>query len=669
MRYGYVILALVVLGPWARAQDEETPADLPLREVVLFTSGVGYFAHGGTVTGNASYELKFPAKDINDLLKSMVLLDLDGGTVSSVTYASRDPLTRTLKSFALDLTDDPSLADILVQARGEPVQVAAPTPISGVIVGVENRLLPMVEGDKETVHAMPVLNLLTSEGLTSVPIHEIRRLQFQRAELDKELREALAALAAGRDMQKKTVAMRFRGEGKRRVHVAYVRESPVWKTSYRLVLDDGDPLLQGWAIVENVTDEDWKNVQLTLVSGRPISFLMELYEPLYVERPEVQLELYESLRPRKYTGAVVEMEREKAKEAFADAAPSGGARRKGRAAPAERASADKKAFAGTRPVAHGAVAGELFQYTIEAPVTLPRQKSAMLPIVNAPIKGTKVSIYNERVHAKHPLNGLQLENTTGLHLMQGPITVFDGGTYAGDAQIDDVAPGAKRLISYAIDLATEVDPSSEGRPDTLESVRLAKGTLIATRRQRRARTYTVRATKPRRLLIEHPYASGWKLVEPAQATERARDVYRFALDVKDKAKLTVVEERRVAETVRLASARDNTIEIWIRMPVVSENVKVALQQVLAKKTVLERTRAALAQVDREAADIARDQSRIRQNMERLDRNSQLYARYVETLTKQEDQLASLRAKATTLKQTEAGLAKDLDDYLLGLDVR
>src|SRR5204862_3686664 len=144
------------------------------------------------------------------------------------------------------------------------------------------------------------------------------------------------------------------------------------------------------------------------------------------------------------------------------------------------------------------------QYEIAMPVTLPRQQSAMLPIVNDSVKGEKVSIYNQSVQAKHPLNGLRLKNSTDLHLMQGPITVFDGGAYAGDAKIEDLQPGTERLISYAIDLDTEVAPTTKGQPEQMISVRLAKGVLFTDYRYGRTQEYIIKNSgkKAKKVLVE-----------------------------------------------------------------------------------------------------------------------------------------------------------------------
>ena len=284
--------------PVARVQ-ERSAEPLPLRKVVLYNAGVGFYERRAEIDGNVKVDLKFNVTDVNDLLKSMVLQDLGGGRVSTVTYASLDPITKTLKTFAIDLTDNPSMGDLLDQVRGEKVEIEAPDRVTGTILGVETREQQV--GDKDRVVKSEFLNLLTDAGLRSFPMVTISRIKLTDAKLDAELRKALGVLALGHATDKKTVSLNFEGVGKRPVRVGYIQQSPIWRTTYRLVLSEKkSPFLQGWALVENPTEEDWQDVSLTLVSGRPISFVMNLYQPLYVNRPIVETELFASLRPQTY---------------------------------------------------------------------------------------------------------------------------------------------------------------------------------------------------------------------------------------------------------------------------------------------------------------------------------------------------------------------------------
>src|SRR5436190_6896176 len=270
-------------------------SQLPMAQVILYSSGVGYFQREGEVEGSTRIDLSFPVQDINDLLKSMVLQDLGGGHISAVNYDSQAPIDRTLRSFAVDLTSNPTFGQILNQARGEKVEVVLqqsnatqPGTLTGSIVGVEKQKQPV--GKDGTVE-VEMLNLWCAEGMRSVKLSEVQRLRFLNPIMDSEVKKALEVLALSHDTQKKAVSLNFSGDGKRPVRVGYVVENPIWKTSYRLVLGkegkDSKPFLQGWAIVENPTDEDWNSVRMGLVSGRPISFRMDLYQPLYVPSPVV----------------------------------------------------------------------------------------------------------------------------------------------------------------------------------------------------------------------------------------------------------------------------------------------------------------------------------------------------------------------------------------------
>ena len=690
-----VLAAVLLTGrAWAEQHRAEPgtidAATLPLSKIVLYTSGVGYFQRQGEVEGDQRLALRFKTDDIKDLLKSLVVQDLDGGQVSAVTYDSRDPITKSLKSFAIDLTANPGMGALLQQLRGERIELAAPNLVKGTILGVETKA-EATGKDKEIVRT-DYLNLLTADGLRSLALNQVQRLSLLNPQLEDELRQALAVLATGHDTQKKRVVLDFTGAGRRQVRVAYITAAPVWKTSYRLVLSqDQPPFLQGWAIVENTSDDDWHNIELSLVSGRPVSFIMDMYSPLYVDRPEVVPELYASLRPPEYDqglDAPAEpggpraqrgLEREKsAKRRVMSMKPSASALSEERsvmpspAAPPPQEAPSFELQSSVVSAAQATELGELFEYAIATPVSLNRQKSAMLPIVNAPIAGTKVSIYNANVHPKHPLSGLRLENATDLYLMQGPVTVFEAQAYAGDARLADLAPGQTRLISYAMDLKTEVQTATPVRAHELVTVRIQKGVLIATRRARTEQRYTVRNRdqKPKTILIEHPYRSDWELTQPSQPTERTRDLYRFAVEVEPNqtAELSVREEQPRQQTVRLSDAGPNVILAYIRAPQISAEVKQALQQVVALRGQLDTTSEQRRQREQQIRNMANEQQRIRQNMERLDRNSTLYTRYVNKLDQQESTIETLQQEIAQLTATEQQQRQALQDFLLGLEL-
>jgi hypothetical protein len=684
--------------------------NLPIRNVVLFSSGVGYFQRKGEIDGNARVDLTFQVRDINDLIKSMVLQD-EKGVVSAVSYDSLDPVDRTLRSFAVNLTNNPTFGAILTQMRGERVEVVLqqnvtnqPGTITGAIMGIEPQKLPSKDGAVET----EVLSLWCAEGVRTVKLSDIQRLRFLNSQIENEFRRALDTLALSHDAQKKAVTLNFTGEGKREVKVGYVVENPIWKTSYRLVLDkDGKPFLQGWAVVDNPTDDDWNSVGMALISGRPISFQMDLYQPLYVPRPMVELELFQSLRPVAYESGK-EQERLRAPVAAtgvpapaakpgAPAAGFGGGRGGAKKADMNGAlgmdfayrEADMKAGAmladelgrrmelnrGVQSAATASQLGDFFKYVINAPVTLPRQKSALLPIVNKEVDATRLSIYNPAVHPKFPMLGLKLKNSSGLHLMQGPITVFEGSTYAGDARINDLPPNDDRLISYAVDLGTEVEAKSHRAPDRLIAVRIERGLIIKTDKIREERTYTAtnRSGQERTLWIEHPYRADFELVSKEQPVERTQEVRRFEMKLPAEAKksvsMTVIEEKDLSQSIAISNTNDDTIRFFMNNTIPTPEVKQALAKALEFKAAMVKVQQSLGDVNQQLKIITDDQTRLRANLREMPQSAAAYKRYLEKFDKQETEIEELQKQQKSLQTRELEARQALDGYLSSLNVK
>ncbi len=587
---GYTFLTSVGQADTTVLVGKNGKADpLPIKQVVLFNSGVGYFQREGEIDGNARIQLSFPTGDINDLLKSLVLQDAKG-QIGTVNYDSSDPIDKILRSFALDLTHNPTFGQILNQARGEKVEISrtdkkdgSVVKTIGTIVGMEMQKRPIGK-DKDVVD-VEVLNLNNpTVGMQAIPMDQVVSVKFQNPVLDSEFQRALGVLATSHDTQKKTVSVGFNGDGKRQVRVGYVVERPIWKTSYRLRIDNnGKVFLQGWALVENTSDDDWNGIDMFLVSGKPISFKMNLYDPIYIPRPFVEPEMFASLRPPVYGGAMTPEDSAKMARDMQNAPMPGQGGFGGLPAPppagkaafnqyqqqnltqlarelSDRAEKNNKlsydelqrrrqdqlavkteakkigsAVAGfnfkegIQSVATAADVGEYFQYAIDQKVTLPRQKSAMLPILDQSIEGQKVSIYNEATHGKFPLLGLKLKNTSKQPLTQGPITVYDGGIFGGDTRILDVQPNEERLLSYALDQGTEVKTEIKQAPSPDLIFRIGSDQLSARYYVRQTKTYTIknRSTHDRTMILEHPIKPDWKLFEPKKPAEQTRDLYRF----------------------------------------------------------------------------------------------------------------------------------------------
>lgn len=657
--------------------------DLPVRAVVLFSSGVGYFEHGGTVQGTTSTELRFKSSQINDILKSLVLEDLDGGKIGTIAYPSQDPLEKTLRSFQVDITSNPSFGDLLNQLRGAPVAVTVQAEqIEGTIVGLEKRKTTLPGQNNQTIDVW-MFSIMSGSTMRSVKLDDVQKVELKDPALQQELQKALSSLAEARNQDKKPVLINFQGNGNRKVRLRYVIETPIWKTSYRLILPQnkgGKAKLQGWAIVENQTDTDWNDVQLSLVSGRPISFIEDLYKPIYISRPVVEPELYKGLRPQSYesgmAAAPAPAAPPKAMAAGAMMAPSAD-RPESRFGKRTRAFDEDEtaggAFDATSSITAAASAekiGELFQYTV-GNISLPRLRSAMFPIITEDVAAERVSIFNAAVMPRNPLRGVLIHNSTDKYIMQGPATVFEGSTYAGDAQIGNLPPGQDKLLSYAVDLEVQVDATKTRQESTIQSGSIVKGVLNLSRKDTFSQEYVIqnKSDGERTLIIEHRFLMGWKLVG-AQPFETTGTHYRLKQTVpKGKTEnVTVVEENVRGETIEILPANIDSIVSYNQSGGIPKKVKEVLAKVIELKQALRETESRLAKKHNEVAEIGKEQGRIRSNMGSVNATSQYYSRLMEKLNAQETEIETIQAEIRTIEKRVDDQRKELENYLANLSI-
>jgi hypothetical protein len=671
------MFSLALAGMVALSAAAAERVDLRVTRVAVFSSGVAYFECEAAVRDAASAELSFRTAQINDILKSLIVQDLSGGSVGVVSYASQDPIEKTLKSFGVDLTAKPTLGQLLDQLRGEPVEISGARSVKGIIVGVEKH---KIAGEKGVVE-FDVLNVLTDAGIQQLRVSELTGVKLTNEKVDGELRKALATLATSHDADKRTITLNFTGQGERKVRVAYLLEAPIWKTTYRLSLDQaGKPFLQGWATVENATEEDWRDVRLSLVSGRPISFTMDLYTPIYIPRPREELELYASLRPPSYAGAV---EDKQARAAAGTAPVALGRAARAKAAP-EAMAADAMEMArpaaaapaalresGVESVAMTQEAGELFEYAIKTPVSVGRQHSAMLPIVNQEIAGEKLSIYNPVTHAKHPLHGLRITNSTGLNLMQGPVTVFDGQVYAGDAKLPDLKPDEQRLVAYALDLGVEVTVEAASHPEQISSLRIMKGTLVYKNKFVDERNYSIKNKdrKDRTMILEQSHSDDWTLIEPKEAFEKTDGLSRFKVAAPAQKTTTqkIVFEQVVEQNVLIAPLNIDQIRIYLSARTISQPVKAALERVVQMKTELDAIARQRAAKERESNEAVAEQARIRENLKTLQAGSDQHRRQEQKFGEVDQRIDNLRTQIAELRSTEEQKRTALEAYVLSID--
>ncbi len=290
----------------ASSGSNESVAKLPVRRVVLYKNGVGYFEHLGRVRGNQDVHIDFTSAQLNDVLKSLTVLDLAGGRITGVDYNSEAPLARRLATLRLALGERPSVSEFLSALRGARLEVRGATgpPLTGRLLSVERKTRSATNWTVETDE----ISLITDGGeVHSVDLNPTTSVRIAEKDLQVEVGRYLNLIASSRDQDVRRMTISTTGNGERNLYVSYISEVPIWKTTYRIVLpskSDKKPLLQGWAIVDNTVGEDWNEVELSLVAGAPHSFIQQLSEPFYGRRPVVPLPESVELSPQTHAATL-----------------------------------------------------------------------------------------------------------------------------------------------------------------------------------------------------------------------------------------------------------------------------------------------------------------------------------------------------------------------------
>ncbi len=625
-------------------------ADLPVREVVLYKNGVGYFVRTGELKSGEAARLDFPAAAMNDVLKSMLLREKNGAPVTGIRYDSDYPLERKLSEFPFRIEPGKPLVALLDQLKGARVQVGTQT---GILAGA--RILKGDEGSEREQ-----ITLLGDDGaLRAFDPSAGPELKFLDPLIQNQLREYLSTLTASRSRDKKSIYIDSATDRARSIELSYLTPAPVWKSSYRLVLG-ADPMLEGWAIVDNASGEDWTNIRLALVSGRPVSFLSRLYEPRYVTRQYADLPESQPAAPQIEFAAVRD----------AEGGVGGGvlAGTIGRARAAAPPPAPK-AMAAPSDLAVGAegqTAGELFEYRFAQPVTVRRSESAMLPFLQQRIDARKLLIWRDSVN---PRNAVELRNTSGKTLDGGPVTIFDGGAYAGEALLETLKGGEKRLISYAVDQGTRIDNRIDSGEESVTQVRATRGLLTLLRLQRNTTVYTIRNVDQRAktLVVEHPLNPQSKVIgaQPVETTAVAR---RFEVPLKPDTTETfrVVEEQTLEESVAVVDLTPDDLGIYLRGKGLPEAGRKQLEAIAAVKRSLAEANRTAAEADKRIAALGTDQQRLRENIRSLSAvagQQETVQRYVAQLTQLETEIGAQRSRQQAAQTEEQRLQGQLNQLL------
>ncbi len=785
-----VALSVAFLLP-CRAQEA---SGLPIERVVLYKNGVGYFEHLGHVRDSQDIAISFTSGQLNDVLKSLTVLDLNGGRITGVAYGSAAPADRQLGDLRLSLGEKATLADFLGGLRGARLEVRSATAaIGGRLLSVERKYRAVNGATIET----DTVSLITDNGeLRTAELSPSVSIRLLDRGLAGKVDRYLDIASAAREPDVRRMVISTGGTGERSVFVSYISEVPVWKTTYRIVLSSKtgeSPLLQGWAIVDNTVGEDWDKVQLSLVAGAPQSFIQNLSQPYYARRPVLPLPEAVNMAPQTFeatlipggarlTGTVADLtgagvpnslvraydaKNAMVGEARTDAegnydlesvpagairlqidspgfqravingviASAGASSRQDvalqvggtsetvevtAAAPgaqtetsARRSSLGSGAglgagsefnklnlFTKLRPGSGGGYGpallstdsaranvqaaaaaqqlGDLFEYKVKQPITIRKNRSALVPIIQSPIAAEKVSVYNERAGLPRPQRALWLTNSSGLTLDGGSFSVLDEETFAGEGVVDPIRPGEKRLVSYAIDLALNVSTKVGSAQQRITRVRANKGILIHTSAVRETKTYTFRNedSSAREVVIEHPVRPRYELRGSARPVETTSAWMRFRLHVEPKqtAALVVDEERPVEATYALSSLTEEQVALFARQQSVNKTIEDALGRILAQKAAAADLDAQKDAREDEAQRIFDDQQRLRENMKALKGSPEekaLIQRYTQQLSAQEDRLEALRKETAQLqaKRDSAQAALDRMVQELSFDVK
>ena len=677
------------------SEANDSTEQLPVTRVILYKNGIGYFEHAGRVRGGQDVNIDFTTAQLNDVLKSLTVLDLGKGRITGVSYNSSAPLERRLGSLRLPVGYNPTAATFLGALRGARVEVrSGATSTIGYLLSVDEHEL---SGKGEEKIKVQELSLITDTSeVRTFDLTPATSVRITEKDLNEEISKYMKLMASSRDQDVRRMTISTAGGGNRDLLVSYISEVPVWKSTYRIVVPrEGKPLLQGWAVVDNTVGEDWKSVQLSLVAGAPQSFVQELSQPYYARRPVVPLPENAMITPQTHEPT---MEATETVNVEAAAAPmsiprtdvingavgglsggtlagslggtGGGALRVGgsRGGVASKVAESVEA-AGT--TAQAQELGDLFEYKLQDRVTIHKNQSALVPILQARLDAEKVSVWSPVEN--RALRALWIENTSGLTLDGGSFNVLEDDAFAGEGLMDPVKPGEKRLLSYAADLGLLIDAKQEDERQRVTRVAIIRGAMFQSTEERQQRTYTIRNrdTSPRTVVIEHPVRADWKLADGEEPTETTASYHRFRVNVEPKktAKLVVKEYHPLLNRYELSNMTDDQITYFLTQKTINAQVEQALRRVASAKNNIAVLDAQIATRKGQMSSIAEDQQRVRENMKALKGSAQekvLIERYARELNEQEDNVQALQREMSDLRQKREAAQKNLDDMIEGM---
>lgn len=658
---------------------------LTLKRVMLSTGGVAYLEYEAEVSGDAELLIDVPLEQVDDVLKSIVVYDSKGG-VGSARLPGRNPLPQIFHDLPFDAAALTSPAALLAALRGADIKVGTSHPISGKLIAVVAETVKLSEGATTERHRVSVM---TASGLQQFLLEDAESISFTDPALQAQLEKALAEVAAQRAKDRRQILLSTQGSGTRMLRVGYVVGAPLWKASFRMTLPEAmsaeKARLQGWAVLENMSGQDWKNVELTLLSGNPVSFRQAIYEAYYIDRPEVPVEVADRVLPRPDTGVMADAsqgQRFGALEGTLAEAKAAQATRQRGFASAPTAAASGAVPVAPPPMARPADVAESSEamtqvsFRLPLPVTVASGQSAIVPLFDEELPMTRLSLYQPDTSPLHPLASIRLKNTTATGLPPGVLTLYEetkaGTAYLGDARLAVLPAGEERLLSYAVDEKTKISREMNSTSSYSQGA-IAQGVLRLTRVLRQTTVYKISgpAAEPRRVLVEQAKQEGWHLVAPEErAIEQTASAWRASIDLKpgEGKTLTFALETPVTDTIRMLDVTEEQIGAIAQAPQIDPAVKNALAELARLRRVVSDKQAAEQQIAKGLDALRQDQARIRENMARVNQGSALYKRYVDKLGEQETQFEKLQSDAAKASDETAAATAAINAYIAKLTI-
>jgi hypothetical protein len=655
--------------------------DLPVRKVVLYKNGVGYFEHAGAVTGNQRVAVDFTSSQLNDVLQSLTVLDEGGGRIGGVNYNSTTPLAEQLKSLTLGMGDDPTSTELFQALRGQKVEVTGGPGgvITGRLVSIETHTEKAGTGD--TTLDKYYLTLVTASGGVRVievtPALSVRPVD---ANLQGQLDRYLELLSSTRATGLRHLTLNAMGQGQRDVRVSYISEVPVWKSTYRLVFPrqpGSKAVLQGWAVVDNTVGADWDNVQFSLVAGAPQSFIQPLSQPLYARRPEIPISTTAQTTPQTHEAAQYDKVELAGKlyspkaimsnqqlsslnqnnnfaasqsvEVSAGPPPPD-------ASPVSEGRGSGGSMGGvyrpTDAIAEGDVStnafDDFFEYGLTQPVTIHKNESAMVPILQQELPAEHVTLWTER--ERRPLRAVWLKNDSKLTLDSGSFSIFESGEFAGEGLLDPIHPGERRLLSYATDQAVKVHRAGFADTRTLHHVAMHNGVMVETTSEVTETNYSITngADEPRVVVIEHPRRQNADLDSDQKPAETSPTAYRFRITVEphQSADMRVGEKANLSERVEI-NANQFQQEYLVNVSKYTPELEQKLRPVIDAELALENLNSQINLNEGKEKTLSADEARARENLTAL-KGNEAARRFVEELNRAEDEIQSARKEHADL---------------------